>query len=178
MSKLEDDFIGALERLHRDDDRATLARLRRGLGKPVGFAPERDGWVRSRLPDSASDGLWDHCALIASLFAVHSESGGRGNMGASFRTLKDAGSGDGAERRFATLLDSDEEDLPGRLRHSVALLKSKDIPVDWGRLLHDVQYWTRPDRFVQRKWARDFWAGGRHSRETPVAETTDTTEKV
>ncbi|NLX22434.1 MAG: type I-E CRISPR-associated protein Cse2/CasB [Phycisphaerae bacterium] len=174
MGKLEDRFIGDLERLHHEDDRATLARLRRGLGKPVGFCPERDGWVCSRLPSLPEPEFtrrWNDCALTASLFAIHPEAGGQGNLGASFRRLKDDSGGDGAERRFAVLLDSDQEDLPGRLRHAVTLLKSKDIPIDWRRLLYDLQYWDHPTRFVQRHWARDFWANAEHPEQVPTAGT-------
>jgi hypothetical protein len=41
----EDRFVKRLAELARQDDRAALAKLRRGLGKEAGFAPERDGWV-------------------------------------------------------------------------------------------------------------------------------------
>ena len=87
------------------------------------------------------------------------------------RRLKDQSAGDGVERRFVALLNSDEEDLPGRLRHAVGLLKSKDIPVDWRQLLSDLLRWEYADRQVHRRWSRDFWAGGQ-ALEQAAAEST------
>lgn len=155
----EERFVGYLLDLARREDRGTLAKLRRGLGKEAGFAPNRDGWVIARLPQQQLEwGLDAHC-LIASLFALHPEPEGKGSLGASFHSLQERTGGEGVERRFVVLLDSDVEDLPGRLRHTVSLLKAKEIPIDWALLLRHLQHWDHPTRWVQKVWARDFWAG-------------------
>ena len=112
-----------------------------------------------RLPDSIPARVEANYCLAASLFSLHPDSGGRGGLGAALRQLKERGGGDGPERRFVALLNSDEEDLPGRLRHAISLLKSKAIPVDWRQLLLDLLRWGRTDRPVQRQWSREFWAG-------------------
>jgi CRISPR system Cascade subunit CasB len=179
---LEDRFAAALAKLARDEDRAALAKLRRGLGKRLGSAPERDGWVIARLPPSLSlDALESYC-LVASLFALHPASGGAESLASSFaewhehdRLQLGKAPGerlDNIDRRFASLLNSDAEDLPGRLRHAVALLRSHEIAINWAQLLRDIRRWDHPDRVVQRRWSRHFWAGGPGDRKTPEASTT------
>jgi CRISPR type I-E-associated protein CasB/Cse2 len=164
-------FVVALETLEREQDRGLLATLRRSRGRPFGEHAERDGWVlrtlsRSGAAHAGGDRRIGICCLIASLYAMHSGPGGSGSLGSAFHRLaKMSSSGElAAERRFHQLLDSDFEDLPDRLRHSVALLKAREIPIDWRRLLADIINWEWPSRSVQKAWSRDFWApapGGR-----------------
>jgi CRISPR type I-E-associated protein CasB/Cse2 len=61
------------------------------------------------------------------------------------------------EKRLVTLLNCHQDDLPDHLRHTIGLLKSKEIPINWLQLLNDVQNWQRESRDVQRRWARQFW---------------------
>lgn len=153
-------LIRGLQEAETNGDRATLAKLRRGLGKNVGEpgAAERDGWVLQRLPPDVGRSELDRCCLIASLFGLHSAPKGLGSLGAAFRRLwKESDEAEGPERRFVALLDSDPADLPLRLRHAVSLLKANDIPIDWQWLLRDLRNWSHPERFVQRRWASDFW---------------------
>jgi len=65
---------------------------------------------------------------------------------------------DAVARRFSILLTSDEERLVHHLRQSVAQLTSHGIAIDFVRLLDDLRHWDHPDRYVQRNWARQFWA--------------------
>jgi CRISPR system Cascade subunit CasB len=74
------------------------------------------------------------------------------------------------EKRFVALLNSDEDDLPLHLRHAVSLLAAASIPLDWTRLLLDVQAWGHPERYVQRQWSRDFWGASAPESETPSPE--------
>ena len=59
------------------------------------------------------------------------------------------------------LLSAHPDDLGDYLRQAVSLLKSKDVPVNWQRLLKDVLAWKRRDERprlkVQKRWARNFW---------------------
>src|SRR5262245_36207580 len=114
------DRLLALAPLGRPEswDRATLAELRRCLGKDVSYALTRIGWLFASVPDWALD----VAALVAALFASHFESRGEGCLGASFRYFRDSGGSESAERRFVTLLNSEKEDLPDRLRHLVTLM--------------------------------------------------------
>ncbi|NOX55011.1 MAG: type I-E CRISPR-associated protein Cse2/CasB [Planctomycetes bacterium] len=156
-----DRFIRRLESLapdEREPDRATLAKLRRGLGKPVGHAAERDIWVFANLGDVGPE-KEEAAALVASLFALHPKSG-QGGLGDAFRQLhKQRQESPSIEKRFAVLLDAEREDLPHRLRQAISLLKADEIPLDWKRLLKDLIHWEREDRRVQRYWARQFWSG-------------------
>jgi CRISPR type I-E-associated protein CasB/Cse2 len=99
--------------------------------------------------------------LIASLFALHPQAGGRLTFGRAFRKLRAETGSDSIEKRFVHLLDSAREDLDVRLRHAVALLKANDIAVDWSDLLDRVLAWGYASRKTQRAWATEYWAEGR-----------------
>jgi CRISPR system Cascade subunit CasB len=160
-------FARYLAGLAADDDRAALAALRRGLSQPPGAAVETHRYVVPRLPADAQRWQEDNYYLVAALFALHpgnweptEES--RSNLGASFarlkaKTEKAKTESESTEKRFAAMLNSPATDLFHHLRHAVALLKSKDISIDWAQLLHDLQSWSRDDRLVQREWARALW---------------------
>ena len=168
FTPLEDRFVGELEKLEINEERATLAQLRRGLGKPLGFVAERDGWVLRRPLDLSQREL-SGFAAIASLFALHSELGGSGSLGESFRRLamlnpsSDGGPNPSVEKRFVALLNSNSEDLPNRLRHAVSLLKANNLAIGWRQLLHDVLRWDSSWRTVQINWSREFWGSRRFS---------------
>ena len=154
-------FVAALRRLADNEDRAALAALRRGLGKPVGEVADLYPYVVPWLPPEPSWRQEQAFYLVAALFAWHqrswseSEGGGWTNLGASFaRLADDSGS---IEGRFVALLNCHRDELPDHLRSAVGLLKAKEIHVDWAQLLRDVQEWEREDRKVQRDWARAFW---------------------
>jgi hypothetical protein len=40
----------------------------------------------------------------------------------------------------------------------VRLSGGKGIPIDWPRLLDDLRRWDAPDRYVQKNWARAYFA--------------------
>jgi CRISPR system Cascade subunit CasB len=150
-------FVAHLRRLHAQDDRAALARLRRGLGKGPATATEMHPLVLPWLPRGLTTDQEDACYLIASLFATHPEPGGEESLGSALARLKDGPGGDSLEKRFVALLNCHEDDLPGHLRHAVSLLRSRGVSVGWEGLLADVLAWGRPGRSVQRRWARDYW---------------------
>jgi len=169
----EQRFVNYLVRLAhtRDSDptaRATLAMLRRGLGKEPGEAPEMYRYVQPRLAAVAE---WDEGRyyLVASLFAAHqvnwhetdTPDPRRLNIGASFRQFINAKpeSSDSTQRRFEALLECDREELPIHLRHAVSLLKSGDTWIHWEQLLRDIAQWNCEGKPVQRRWARAYWNG-------------------
>lgn len=155
-------FIGFLQSLERRQDRGALARLRRSVGKEVPSA-ESLRLVAPYLPDDKRRSWRVRCyELVAGLFGLHPAAGGSGNMGNTFQRL---GYHESAQKRFAALLESDADDLPYRLRQAVSLARSRDVPIDWLRLLRDIQEWNRGDRRVQYWWARAYW-GTADSRET------------
>lgn len=184
---IEQRFADALKKLaeRRDADssaRATLAALRRGLGKQPGDAPEMYRFVQPRIGvRSPSDE--NRFYLVASLFAAHQISPGeqdadiprRANIGASLRQFAGAKpeAVESTERRFSALLQCDEEELADHLRHAVSLLKSEEIPVHWAQLLRDIARWDNPRKYAQRDWARAYWMSKQDDENDPKeSETT------
>ena len=147
-------FVKYLMGLTQREDRAALAALRRGVGRPPGAAPEMYPLVvpwTSHMYSSEADNYY----LIAALFALHPCNCTEGNMGTTLKALSQPG--DSIEKRFVALLNAHSDDLPSHLRHAVSLARSKEITINWARLLTDLAYWGLPDRFVQRQWATEFW---------------------
>jgi CRISPR system Cascade subunit CasB len=157
-------FTDYLAALLAREDRAALAALRRGLGKRPGEAAEMFPYVMPWITSEHSVRRQDDYFLVASLFAEHQigwaaapgERGGT-DIGASFWRLRQEVDSGSIERRFVALLNAERADLPNHLRHAIALLKTKSIPVDWPQLLHDLGGWDWESRSVQRDWAQSFW---------------------
>lgn len=161
-------FVKRLEELDSTHDRGALAALRRGLGKPPGTVAEMFPYVvpwESHAEERHKDAYY----LVAALFAWHprnwpsTEDAWRTNLGASFAWLGREDGGEGVERRFVALLNARGEDLPDHLRGAIGLMRAREVPVDYARLLGDIQQWDRDDRRVQRAWARAFWGHQRTS---------------
>jgi CRISPR system Cascade subunit CasB len=159
-------FVSYLESLA--EDRAALAALRRGLGQTPGVAPEMYRYVVPRLPPGLPRWREDHHYLVAALFGLHPLASGGGNMGHHFaQTVSGAGEEDSGavERRFTILLNAHADDLPFLLRQAVSYLRSREVPVNYHRLLRDLQWWNSEHRTVQRSWANAFWGRGRAAEE-------------
>ncbi len=135
-------------------DRATLAELRRCLGRDLGRALYRVGWLFNRIQ---GEGAVNDALLVAGLFASHQGNTPGMSLGAAFRELRERTGSDSVEKRFVALLDSNKQDLPTRLRQAVSLLKAKEITLDWEQLLSNLRQWESESRWIQRLWARDFW---------------------
>ncbi len=146
-------FVAHLEALRKQENRGALAELRRGVGSSPGTVPAMYPQILPWVPN----GKWaeEPAYIVGSLFALHPEPGGEGNMGAAFATVKDPS--ESLKKRFVALLNCHRDDLPNHLRQAVSLLKSKDVPIDWHRLLKDILSWDHESRFVQQQWAREFW---------------------
>lgn len=82
-------------------------------------------------------------------------------------SAKDRSKPTSTEKRFITLLDADEDQLPHRLRQMVALLGEQ--PIDFETLLNDLRQWKSDDTHVQITWARDFYRTVRPA-DTPETE--------
>jgi CRISPR system Cascade subunit CasB len=150
-------FITSLERLRDAKDRAALAHLRRGLGKKMG-TPEMLPYVVPYLPDAVRD--HERYFLIAALFAMHPDKAPPDfSLGSAFRRMWKGS--DSIEKRFTNLLSTEAEDIGNHLRHAVSLAKSRNVPIDYHQLLYDLKNWDHPDRFVQLRWAKDFWGTGK-----------------
>ena len=146
-------FIAHLERLRDQKDRRALAILRRGVNRQPGTALDMSSLVIPWVPDNRR--AEDSAFLVAALFALHPQPKGQKTLGAAFAQITEAS--ESIEQRFNALLNCHRDDLPYHLRQAVSLLRSKEIPVDWRRLLRDVLGWEHDSRYVQRAWAREFW---------------------
>lgn len=154
-----DPLVDHLERLARDQDRATLALLRGSLQEERAL----DG-LRVVLPfiKRGSPGATraeDDALLLAGLFALHPESGSLSLASALRIVARDS---DSVELRFRALLGAERQDLATHLRHAVTLVASKGLAIDWRDLHTTLRFWDHPaepphqDR-ARREWARDFW---------------------
>jgi len=161
--KHENPFVQYLERLKKAEDRGTLATLRKGAGKSPGSAIEQYPFVVPWIPKDCSYWKENVYYLIAGLFALHPDSGGKNNLGEVFRTLYQKTKSESIEDRFVALLNSHPEDLPKHLRHAVSLAKSKDIPVDWHQLFNDIERWNASGKWVQKRWAKAYWGKKKES---------------
>lgn len=155
-------FVSWLEHVRDSNDqsyaRGTLAMLRRGLGKEPGEDANVMRHVVPWLPADAGPWSGRPFFTIASLFALHPQAGGTGDMGSHFRQVqKGKQSAEAVERRFTALLSAHEDELEWHLRQAVSLCKANHVPVNWHGLFRDVRGWSHPNRWVQRNWARSFW---------------------
>jgi len=162
-------FIDYLLSLAEKQDRGALAALRRGLGRPPGGAPEMFRYVEPFLPPQRSPAQEAAFYLVASLFALHPLSTPAGNLGAHMAQARTPAGEEALERRFTALLAAHPADLPDFVRQAISFLKSKDVPVNWKRLLKELQQWDREDHRVQKEWASAFWSRVAVEQETPAA---------
>lgn len=159
----EQEFIERIVKL----DNGELADLRRGCGErdPV---EGRCSWLLGVVHGAAKEPV---AFLVASLLAQYKTSviraGGhhsQGNFGKTWRRAIAKTESESIKRRFHILLDSDydpytgEGDLPYRLRQMVRYAASNGVGTDWAKLLIDLKLWSHPEKGVQKRWARSFFA--------------------
>jgi CRISPR system Cascade subunit CasB len=168
-----DRFIGYLEKLVRDQDRGALAALRRGLGKPPGTAMDMHRYLAPFIPRGRP---WEEDVyyLVAALFAYWYQGETAvaarppDNLGASLARLRTTDTSPSLELRFTALLKSHRDDLPAHLRQAVGLLRAEDVPVHWRNLWKHLLNWEHEDAWVQRAWAKSFWAPPEKPQDQPV----------
>lgn len=160
-------FISNLKKYVHANDRAALAKLRRGLGKKPGTVMEMYPYMCRQIPKTGDDFVY---FLVAALFGLYPDAERtESSLGGSllmldkkFRQQRGSSSSDektsSVERRFVALLNAKKEDLPTHLRQIIGLLKSNEMPINWFRLLKDLKFWTSEEKHnTRRKWAKEFW---------------------
>lgn len=168
-------LIDALTEMADPDspNRAVLAHLRRGVDGPLDYTLGRVGWLFRRVPD----GALDEAVLSAGLFAWVKgdcrQTDGV-NFGAAFGAGLTLEERQQREKRFVDLLDTDTKELPYKLRQAITLIARDGVGLDWVMLIRHLGQWGHPDRWVQKEWARRFWATPEveptADREQPVSE--------
>ena len=151
-------FIEWLEALNEKDTKVRAV-LRRSLAfDPGAFVPAYP-YVEPFLKGEDSSWRREMLYLVASLWASHwreGRTGGQMTIGKACEALylvKEKSPS--IERRFITLLDSDRDQLPNRLRQMIALLNEQAI--DFDDLLTRLLYWNDDQKRAQNAWARDFY---------------------
>lgn len=156
--------------------RATLAKLRRGIGNEPGSMPELWDVTLNGLDESLSskDGAptrreWAvHTALT--LYALHQQgadihqhpmSKEENTLGTSLRKLiKNEDDEKRVKRRFDAAATSDSlAEFSHHLRGLIQLLKSQDIPLDYPTLAEDLYWFQFPEArdSIRLRWGRDFY---------------------
>ena len=82
------------------------------------------------------------------------------NFGHSLHLVRSQENSEGLDRRVERLLDADRQQLPFYLRREVQFVNNESRRfdcIDWPQLLKDLLAWEYPDRYVQRRWARDYF---------------------
>lgn len=164
-------LVNHLTRLAAPDnpDRAALAHLRRGLGRPIAETLSRVGWLFDRVPDEALDSA----VLAAGLFAwVKGDCKHTDNVdfGRAFGAGLTRDEKQQREKRFTDLLDTDADDLPYKLRQAVTLIRGTGL--DWAALMTHLTHRDHIDKWVQKTWARGYWSAPATDDEPDDDETT------
>ncbi len=143
-------------------DPGNRARLKRSAGKSLGEARDALGLFYALLPRNVPVQQEEMYFLVSTLYPL-ADGGGAGDLGAALLRARLSKNAPGLDRRVEFLLDADDIQLPFRLRQAVQFLRSNRIRVNWSSLLQDLLYWSHPDRFVQRRWARSYFGAPIHS---------------
>lgn len=161
-------FVDRLDRLATRADRARLAALRKLVAPEDRWGPDVYATAYQLLPSKLYPDDERRFLLVAGLYAlwhrgavVPAVRSGK-NFGASMRLLVSRGEpgtnvAQAVEHRFAVVLGSEDERLAHHLRQAVVQLSSAGTNIDFAVLLADLRRWDHPDRFVQRRWAHEFW---------------------
>lgn len=157
--------------------RAELAKLRRGIGHPPGELPELWSILLDNLPDTMrsdrDEPTHEEWAIYTSLtmFALHQQ--GRdirqepmhesqislGNAAWQLTEGKEEERSRVARRFNQVALADSMEEMNYYLRGFVQLLKAKHIPLDYAMLAHDLYIYQYEDlaSAVRLKWGQDFY---------------------
>lgn len=157
--------------------RATLARLRRGIGKPPGSLPDLWGEVFLGMGENlAGKGMQPSYAewaiyLSITLFALHQQSKDikdhpmhlpSQRLGHAVRKLVHSAEDETrVKRRFDQVVTADSpEEIAHHLRGVIQLLRAQDVPLDYASLASDLYLMQIPEARdgVRLRWGRDYYA--------------------
>jgi CRISPR system Cascade subunit CasB len=159
-------LVTYLENLRDRDDRAAMAKLRRGLGKRMG-TPDMYPYVVRFLPEA--QWMQEIYFLIAALFSLHPEPAPwTRSLGAVFRAVQGLEPTDSIEKRFVRLLEADSEDVGFHLKQAISLAKAKGIAISFHRLMFDLLNWNHEGQFVQLTWAKDYWTLNKKTQDATI----------
>lgn len=152
-------FVKALVKLNESENRAALARLKRTASGESKYDFDALPVIGRFLPPEAKKSDIENYMLLASLFAHHPKNSDIHSFGKALYILRkefNAGA-ESLDKRFARLLNAVREDLDFQLRQLHSLVASKDIGINYSEMLKSLKYWDNSDKFIQKKWAHDYW---------------------
>lgn len=167
-SSIDQDFITRLKNL-KDNDRGAFTALKRAAGTNI--AQSRQGAIAAFykiLPYSLMNSKKEEVYyLMATLYGHNDEYPFAGDFGETLRIVRNKFDSESMDRRMTGLLDSKFAtskykiirggEFAYKLRQLVKLAKSKDVGINWLQLLKDLKNWNHPEKFVQKKWARNYF---------------------
>ena len=158
------EFCAKLARLDAGDK----ARLKRNAGNTLAESRRVSGLFLNHLRphDLPRYQEWAYF-LVATLYPLNSDGSGQGSLGTALRTVRpaDEKKAKSLDRRFEILLDSDKAHLHFRLRQMVKFLYSKRVSINWPLFLKHLLAWNSEKRWVQERWARDYFVGSKKKSE-------------
>lgn len=146
-------FIGRLRNLDPGD----RSRLRRNAGRKLAEAHNATALFYHLLPSKVPESQEEVFFLLATLYPLADETQS-GDLGTSLRRAQNQKNKKGLDRRVEILLDADLEQLPFRLRQALHFLQSNRVSLNFSGLLADLLAWNHPEHYVQKKWARSYFA--------------------
>ena len=147
------EFCQKLARL----DAGEKARLKRNAGRTLAESRRVMGlFFNKLLPYGLSKRQEKVYFLVATLYPLNPAENGSGSLGVALRRARDSES---LDRRMEILLDADTAHLPFRLRQMVKFLYGQRVPIHWPLLLRHLLAWNSEKRWVQERWARDYFVG-------------------
>lgn len=157
MSEQQTVLIKRLSDLHNTNDRAALATLRRSLSFPPGSWPAAFPYVEA-IPQLGEGWRREVAYLVAGLYALARITPGDGNFGHAVRKLQGTTDSKSVEQRFIAILEADRDELPHRLRQMITLIRAGGFAPEWNQFYTDLLQWNHPDKYIQQRWARSFYA--------------------
>lgn len=145
-----------------------LAVLKRASGRTLAESKTALGVFFKYLPFQLTKSFNEEIYfLVATLYSLN-DYPFKGSLGKTMRKIYKKSGSESIQNRMIILLDCQFElldnyypgggDMAFRLRQCVRLASSHEIGVDWLQLIENLIYWTHEDKFVQKKWARDFFS--------------------
>jgi CRISPR system Cascade subunit CasB len=151
-----------LESLHRHikDDNGAKAVFKRALSGEERHIRNTYAMVLPSLEGihERQQEIWIFVASLSVYYPQPFNRENQRNFGYSCRGLANDTNSKGAERRFRALLDTSLEDIQSPLIALIRQIKTKEVRIDYPKLLADLCQWEHPNQYIQDNWARTFWS--------------------
>lgn len=173
-----DPFIAALYKIadNAEQDRAPIAQIKKGAADPRNNVLNVMRFLGNYISINDDFRLSNDVAL-ATLFCLFptksNQAENSSSLGVLFKRVKFKLGKDASgsfELRINRLIDAHSDDLLNLLVSMIRYLKSQDVGnIDYDRLKSDIRFWESDDKFIQKRWAKEFW-GYNKDEDEPVSD--------